>query len=568
MGAVLAIELKDSVDAANSQSAKLAQRILPALLGISLFLLNNLGVIHAIIAPPPGYAAFGVQRYTDIAQYLTWIRGLELAWTLPNYHAPWVTPPALIAPGLMPAAILARWFSLNPVVALQLSSFAGYLLTAYALAFAYKTFCKTPRRIIWSLLIAFCCVPIPSLPGLFRGFASHGLFAGSGGLVEFLRMSDGFLHGLLTCPLITYGTCAQVLSMALLARYCNTRERRWLICFGAVCLISALVHPFEIFVTVTVAAVVLLQQPDSFSKNVVKLAGILAAAAAGLSPYAIQVLRFPWLHEIQKANQPGHITSAALFVMLGLPSILVLVLLLLGLPKNSEPDAVILKAWFVCTLLVFFVPGVPFAVHMLDGLFFSIGLLLTLQGEELLERAPLLTTLPFRFLALSFSIWMLVPHVVFRAISWRDGVAVRSTIFPSAIAPIDESATIHWLARNASPNDLVLATEDAAPWVAAAPIHSFASHWLFSLQAARPADDILRRAFFEGTLSLANAREFLGTLGVRYIVVPDGSPAKRYLDQAVPRVDFNTTTIYELPGAHMKPYGDAGIVHIGIVPSS
>ena len=564
----MAAESKDSINAANLKSGGLAARLLPALLGVSLYLLNSLGIIHALIAPPPGYAALGVQRNSDIAQYLTLIRGLEKGWVLPNYHAPWVTAPALVVPALIPAAILARLFSLNAIVALQLFSLSGYVLTAYALVFAYKTFCQTRRQAVWSLLIAFSCVPIASLPGLFRLFANHGLFGSSGGLVEFLTTSEGFLHGLLVWPLLTYGTCAQVLSIALLARYCNTREHRWLVWLGAVCLLSALIHPFEIFVTVTVVAVVLLQQTSSLSKNMARLGSILAATAAGLSPYAVQSLRFPWLHQIDRADRHAvpDIMPASLLVMLGLPVILVVILLLFRLPRSLEPNAVILKTWFICSLLVFYIPGMPFALHMLDGLFFAVGLLLTMQIEELLAGESFLTKLPLRFLVVPILIWMLVPHAVFRLLSWRDGVAVHSSIFPSAIASVDEFATVEWLGKNASPNDLVLATEDAAPWVATAPIHSFASHWLFSLQTARPGDNILRKSFFDGTLSSFKAHEFLDTLGVRFVVVPDGSQAKLYLDQTTLRVHFNSTAIYERPGAQMKPYGDSGIVQLGVAP--
>jgi hypothetical protein len=562
------VELKVQGSEAITEKGRFAPRWLPGLLGSLLFLLNNLGVIHGMIAPPPGYVPLGVQRNSDIAQYLTWIRGLEKAWVLPNYHAPWITSPGLVVPGLIPAAILARLFSLSAVVALQLFTLAGYILTAYALLFAYNTFCRTRRQALWALLIAFSCVPIASLPGLFRLFRNHGVFGTSGGLIEFLMTSEGFLHGLLTWPLLTYGTCAQLLSIALLARYCNTHARRWLGWLATVCLFSALIHPFEIFVTITVVAVVLLQEDGSLAKNLADLSVVLIATAVGFAPLLFQSFRVPWLHQIETANRHAvaPILPAWLLAMLGLPAILAVILLLFGLPKTTERNAIVLKTWFVSTLLVFYIPGMPFALHLLDGVFFAVGLLLTIQIEELLAQHSFLAQPALRFLIVPILIWTLVPHVTFRLRSWRDGVSPQSIALPAGLAPVDEFPTIDWLRKNASPNDLVLATQDAAPWMATAPIHSFASHWLFSSQEERPSDEILRSAFFDGTLPSAKAHEFLETLGVRFIVVPDGSQAKLYLDQAMLRVHFTSTAIYERPGAQMKTYGDSGIVQMSAAP--
>lgn len=541
-------------------------RLIPGLLGSALYLLNNLDVIHGLIAPPPGYAPLGVQRSSDIAQYLTWLVGLEKAWALPNYHAPWATSPGFLVPGLLPLAILERFVPLNPVVALQLFSLTGYICTSYALAFAYRTFCQTRRQAFWSLLIAFMCVPVGSLPGLFGLTRGHWLFTDSAGAVEFIYTSEGFLHGLGTWVFTTYGTCAQVLAMALLARYGKSQERRWLGWLAVVCLLSALIHPFEVFLTVAVAAVVLLREPGLIARKLANLSVVLLGATAGLSPYVIQSLRVAWLHEVETAN--GHLVSimpAPLMAMVGLPTILVIVLLLFGLPNSQKPTVVILETWFVCTFFVFYLPGVPFAMHILDGLFFAVGLLLTIQIAELLSRQPSLSKSPLRFLVVPIMIWALFPQVIFRLRAWKDGNDIKGNEFPfsSAIAPIDESVTVEWLRKNASPSDLVLATEDAAPWIATAPIHSFASHYIFSLQKARPRDAILRNAFYDGTLTLPSARVFLETLGVRFVIVPDESRARLYLDNATLRARFSNTAIYELPGGRMKPYRDSRIVAMG-----
>lgn len=564
----MTVELKVQGGKAFTEEEKLVPRWLPGLLAALLFLVNNLGVIHGMISPPPGYVPMGVQRNSDIAQYLTWIRALEKAWILPNYHAPWLTSRGLVVPGLIPAALLARLFSLTPVVALQIFTLAGYILTAYALVFAYETFCRSRRQALWSLLLAVGCVPMAALPGVFRLVHNPGLVGTSGGLIEYMTVSEGFLHGLLTWPLLTYGTCGQVLSIALLARYCNTRDRRWLGWLAGVCLLSALVHPFEICVTVVVVAVVFLQEEAPLARNLVDLGVVLTATAIGFAPHALGALLAHWLRPIENANRHAvpTILPAWLLAMLGLPSILAVMLLLLGLPKRPDRDVTILRAWFVCTLLVFYVPGVPFALHLLDGVFFAAGFLLTIQIEDLSLRYPFLTRPVFQALAALAVVWMIFPNVTFRLKSWRDGVSVRSIEIPAGLAPVDEPAAIGWLRKNASPNDLVLATQDAAPWIATTPIHSFASHWLFSSQQERPGDEILRTSFFNGTLPPAKAHDFLEALGVRFVVVPDASQAKLYLSEAVPRVHLTDTTVYEIPGAKMKPNGDSRIVQLGVSP--
>ncbi len=543
-------------------------KLVPAILGSTLFLLNNLGVIHALVASPAGYSPLGVQRSNDVAQYLTWLGGLKTGWILPNYHAPWLTPPGLIVPGLFPVAVLERLFSVKQVVALQLFSLGGYVAAAYALAFAYRTFFKTPKQAFRAFLISLTCVPLASLPGVFKLFQNvHWalpVLGNSAGANEFIIVSEGLFHGLITWPFLTYGTCGQVLAMSLLARYGCSRELRWFRWLAVVCFLAALIHPFEIFVTVPVAVIVLLQEAEPIAHRLARISIILAAAGAGLFPYLIQSFCVPWLDEVTTANRPNlYIPPAYLLAALGVPTILVVLLLLFGLPKSQNRDVLVLKTWFVSTLLVFYVPGLPFALHLLDGVFIAIGMLLAIQVQELLESQPILAQPVLRFLILIVVIWMVFPHVLFRAQCWRDGTAISKIKFASAIAPNDEFAALEWLRKNAGPSDLVLASEQTAPWVATAPVHSFASHWLFSSSQTRPGDAELRALFFEGRLPSERAHELLETLGVRFVVVPDGSGARSYLENATVRAHFNSTAIYELPGAHMKNYGDSRIVQLG-----
>ena len=548
----------------------LMRKLLPGLFGAGLYVLNNLDVLHGFIAPPAGYLPMGVQRNSDIAIYLTWLYGYGKGWLLPNYSAPWTTPAQFVAPGLLPTAMLQRVLHVSPVAALQIFSLLGYLFVAYALAFACREFCQTRNQKILAVLIALACVPMDALPLVAR------LFGAGGGRVHFLTLSDGFFRGLVTWPLITWGTGFQALCMGLLARYVKTVQRKWVFCLALACVCSTLLHPFEIFVTVTVVAIVFTRKFGISSESARDFAVICAAAGIGLFPYVFQTLRSAWMHEVANANSIV-LSPAALTNVIGLPVLVALVLLLFGVPGSRSDEAVILKTWLLCSLGLFFVPGLPFALHVLDGSFIAIGLLLVMQIEELLARGPRMAKPILLYVGVPVLVWSLLPHAIVRAQAWDAGIATQNVQFPfdtcttfhgpclqpTAIAPAAEVATTEWLRQNANPEDLVLATEDAAPWVAQAPVHSFASHWLFSLLWQNPNYRNVRNAFFSGALTPSQGHSLLELIGARFVVVPEGSPAGQYLTSAMQRARFGTWTIYELPGARMKPFHDAGIVALG-----
>jgi hypothetical protein len=131
----------------------------------------------------------------------------------------------------------------------------------------------------------------------------------------------------------------------------------------------------------------------------------------------------------------------------------------------------VLKAWFLSTFFVFFMPGVPFAYHALDGLFFAVGFLLSLQIQELTAGLPSVPGLGLRVAFAVFLALSLIPHATYRWQAWNATIAPMDQYgYPPAIAPAAEVATIQWLRQNAGPDDLVLATYDAGPWLATAPV--------------------------------------------------------------------------------------------------
>jgi len=543
----------------------LLPKLVPTLLGTALWLANNLDVIHSLMAHPPGYLPLGVQRNNDIAMYLTWMNAMTKEWFVPNFHAAWSTPHNFLILPLVPVVALQRWFSVSSPLAYQMFSLAAYIFTANAVAFACRTFCESRRQAVCALLLALACVPLGSLPFVSYVSGHHVPPGDVPGRHAFFVVSDGFFHGLVTVPLLTFGTGLQILSMALLARYSRSSERRWLAWLALACLFSAFMHPFEILVTIPVVAVVFLRQFGLTARSLTNLCLVYAAAAVGLAPHALQSLRIPWVHEIARINQEIlGFSPATLFVVLGWPALLVVVLLFLGAPDKPKPETTVLTTWFLATIVMVFVPRVPFAPHLLDGLFVVIGLLLSIQIRDLSVRWPVLRIPLLRVAGVILVALSLVPHVTMRLAAWSAAVGRDTFSFPSAaLMSLPEVHATQWLRGNASWDDLVLTNPDAAPWLAMAPVHSFAAHWLCSLTITHPNYLTLQESFFAGTLSPIEGHQLLETLGVRFVVVPDQGPALQYLDKAVPRIHFDAWSIYEIPGAHMKPYHDPAIVALG-----
>jgi len=108
------------------------------------------------------------------------------------------------------------------------------------------------------------------------------------------------------------------------------------------------------------------------------------------------------------------------------------------------------------------------------------------------------------------------------------------------------------------PHDrLVLAPEAMAPWVAAIPMPSVASHDLFSVTYGSQRD--LASRFYAGR---PERRELIDAFGVSYVVAPSTAPIQlegaRLLHQEA------SLRLYEVPGEQMKPY--PGLAHLAGAP--
>jgi hypothetical protein len=83
-------------------------------------------------------------------------------------------------------------------------------------------------------------------------------------------------------------------------------------------------------------------------------------------------------------------------------------------------------------------------------------------------------------------------------------------------------------------------------------MHSFASHWLYSITLLEQKR--LSEAFYQGALDLSAADALLTGYGVRYAVIPNESPAQRYFSNQSPVIRIGSDAIYRMPNAAMRPF--------------
>ena len=134
----------------------------PILIGLVFFALNNLTILAGWMNTPAGYVALLANRGQDFAQYLTWMRGFESAWLIPDFHAPWSTEPALFTPLLWSLARICRITAVDPAIGLLLMHLSFHLLAAVGLCRALGAFTETRRQALFAVLAMLCSVPLKS----------------------------------------------------------------------------------------------------------------------------------------------------------------------------------------------------------------------------------------------------------------------------------------------------------------------------------------------------------------------------------------------------------------------
>jgi hypothetical protein len=513
-----------------------------AVLGIFLYILHQTAVISGALAPPPGYRAAWAIRNLDLPQYLTWMNAGRTNFLLPNYHAPWVTQPALFEP----LFLLAGRIPLPPLAAYHVLSLLLYIVAGVALVYAVRTFC--PEHPGYALLASACAVPLGLLVvAAGRLLHASGLFVlGLSGMIAYAYNSaDGlFRGGLGASPTLSAGTAFVLLFMAVLARYVRNGKRRHAQILALLAFLSAFFHPFEVFVMVAASAVPLWR-----CSRIKTWMGIAAGGALGIAPYLLISAGSDWVRDmsdlIRYPMYPFWIPEN-----FGIPFFLLAYLLLIRFRMPREEDG-ILQSWFLATMVLAFIPGIPFAPHLFDGFAYCVGFLLVRRLAVDAKVLPWLKryrnvaipVLAGLVLVTGVSVFLLYQQI------WKDGRRADPEWLLSSVRPASEQTLLDWIHAHAAPGSLVLSPPDLAPWIATVPVTSFASHDFFSI--TYPQQVKLAEAFFAGKNV---QRDLLDAYGVRFAVVPDTSLAVSQLPPQALRETIGPWRIYEFPEARMKPY--------------
>jgi hypothetical protein len=538
-----------------------------AILGLALFFLHQAGTISGILHPAPGYEPAWALRSLDLPQYVTWITAIRSKILLPDYHAPWITEPAMF----QPLFIAASWIPLPPLAAYYTLSAALYMCAGVALFYALAEFCTGLEW--YALLASACAVPFGLLIfGLSKIFHSQVLLAlGLNGMINYsYNSADGLLRGGQAATLtLSVGTALMLFFMGLLVRYVRAvnkfaagaqsssdSTRPLAVGLAIVAFASAFFHPFEIFVMIAASAVPLYR-----CGRLRVWLGIAAAGVLGMTPYLVASGRSEWLRDVA-GSVPDAMYPFWIPENFGFAFVLLTYFLLMRFRMEDEGDRV-LQSWFLATIALALIPKFTLASHLFDGFVYCIGALLVRRLASDRKLLPLIvrhrrgvTRAVAGIAAFSF----LSLFVLFQQI-WQDGRRADPEWMLNAVRPVAEKPLLNWLQAHAEPHQLVLSPPDLAPWIATVPVTSFASHDLFSLTF----DDQVKlaNAFYHGD---DVAHELLENYGVGFVVAPAGSPAIARLPAAAYRGNVGPWRIYEFPDARMKPYPGLAQLNPGMPP--
>lgn len=506
--------------------------------------INNLNLIRAWLYPPQGWHPLYIARDSDVAQHLTWVNYMRDHWLAPDFHAPFVTSPGLFSPLMWSLGHVAR-LGFDASLVYVGAQFLLYCVGSYALFWCLRIFTTSRTQAYSALLCMLCVIPADSFVRLAR------FVAGRTRESPVLAMErDGFW---LQAPLtLTLGTVAVFVSLALIGSYVCSKKKVFLVSAGAVAGLSGLLHPFEVFAIMAGATLsfICVEWPrlrrSLGEALVVCVPGILAVL-----PYAWFSSNVDWLRLITKWNQPGVDNLDHILLELGIPATVALAILVIG-PRMREPSDIVLQSWFAATLITLHVPRLPFRWHLVDGFGLVTALLLVRQFSTLPSLKHWLVRR--RWYAVASGGFVLVlalgTQTIHRYIAFRDGNLAGGKY----IASQEEIGTITWLRQHGKPEELALVPPESAPWVATVPIHSWASHWLFSVDY--PEQLRLSNAFYGGALGDEGVRRFLREYGVNYVAVPSGSQVSAAFDLRSRVAQIGSWSIYYFPENRMRQYAE------------
>ncbi len=521
-----------------------------ALSGFILFLLQNIAVWSGAIAPN-AVPLFQIRNY-DSSQYLGFLALAKDHVLFPNLHMAWRTEPAMWNPLFLIAGRLGWWLNSPPTLTLKILEAAMMTLAGVVLAWVLCAVLDTRAQRVAAIVVALLSVPITMLAfGTARFFLPALTTPFWLGTVELSYASaDGFLRGgLSNGPTLSFGTSILLASLGLAYTRLKTGQKIYSRLLAVAVFLSALVHPFEVFVIVPcVFAGFLLFERQAWRE----LIPIALAATLGLAPQIYLLLTHRWLADLSQSfdTQMGF---ARLILSYGIGFLAVPYLLLTrALPRTKQDKFLVL--WWTLTIVIAITPRAPFPPHLLDGFVLVTALTivrLAASSSNLVKTYQAHKPACFAGLAFIASLASISYVQMYTQLA-RDGASLEPQYFLNTVASQDEMAVVADFRRVAHTEDLALAPDGLAMLLVRTPIHSFASHQHLSLDYYHQESQSL--AFFAHKLPQTDAEEFLQSYGIHWVVIPQESPAMNYFANQTPKLKRGQLNVFELSANEMKPY--------------
>lgn len=453
-----------------------------------------------------------------------------------NFHTSDGTQKASLIPLALLVGRVSGATGLVSGVVYQILRFVLYLVAALVVLYAYETFLDSSWQILVAVVAALCCVPLHSLvlPALaiFRGSAYSFGVAGS---EEYMYVANSLFQDWNHSIFGAVGMITTVAGVAGAHRFARSGDRKGLSVFVGACAVSALLHPFEVFLLLPYLFVSVTLR-HGVASGVKAMPFPVAVSVLCMLPYLVPALFTEWVRLASEQNR-GHflMSPTSLLGALGIPSILALgsflcwpVLVRFSWSRDRV-QLTGLGIWLVLSLLLPFAEFLPFPRHLLNGISIVIGMFCALLIARLFRHV----TPSKRILgvgAVSFiMMWSLAAHFALRYYAFRDALVVggesaSSGRFPTSCLTEQESTILSWFHAHSHPADTVLAPEPFSWLLPSLPMHSFGGHYVFGYARARVSEWAEAKSIVEGHASVADSEKFLRAHRIRFLIT---SPVAR-----------------------------------------
>ncbi len=541
----------------NSTSTQKAIVVPGFALGTLLFLLHNLGVWAGCIGAPKGFEPLLYPQNWDSNQYLAFLTLARTHLLFPNLHAPWHTDPAMLNPMFLASGRIGGWLGLTPLATLHAMQFMMLLAAGCALVWVLRVLFPTRAQRVAAVVVTLCALPLTMFAlSMVRWLAPSTFPLFLLGTVELGYMSaDGVVRsGLSNSPTLTFGTATVLLALGLTAMRLRTGQMKYTWLLSLTALVSAAMHPFEVFVIVpsAAAALLILGRVRWFEAALPAL-----GAALGLSPYVVLSMLHPWFRELSQTFR-FDASLGGVIMAYGVPLLAVPYLLLMG-ARPKERAGWLAPLWWILTLGISLTPGAPFPPHLMDGFAIITGITVVQLSSH--SKFQAIFKQHRRGLSIGLAGILCMVTAAYAGMYqqiFRDAKSVDGALLHT-IASHDEIAVLDELRHRGRVEDLALAPEPLSMMLVRAPMHSFASHEHLSFDYHRQSAQAAK--FYSANMTTVEAEAFLSDYGIRWVVFPEDGAAVQYLGQQQPAFVRGRLRVYELSGNSMKPYpGIAKIV--------